>query len=128
MGGIAYVDPKVTKTEDALYKGKTATAYPKLQGKLGVEWDTPGLDGLTLTGNATSLSRQYINEDNSLSIPGYTIFDIGARFATQVANRPVTLRANVSNLTDKNYWGVPLTASLGLGAPRTYELSATVDF
>ncbi|MDD0975279.1 TonB-dependent receptor [Pseudomonas fontis] len=128
MGGIAYVDPKLTKTAGGVNEGKTATAYPKLQGKLGVEWDTPVVDGLTLTANATSLSKQYISADNSLSIPGYTIFDVGARFATQVASRPVTLRANVSNLTNKDYWGVPLTASLGLGAPRTFELSATVDF
>ena len=128
MGGVAYVDPELTKTAGGVNEGKTATAYPKLQGKLGVEWDTPVLDGLTLTANANSLSKQYISADNSLSIPGYTIFDVGARYAMKVASRPVTLRANVSNLTDKDYWGVPSTSTLGLGAPRTYELSATVDF
>ena len=93
-----------------------------------MEWDTPVVNGLTLTANASSVSKQYINADNSLSIPGYTIFDAGARYTTRVASRPVTLRANISNLTDKDYWGLPLTSSLGLGAPRTYELSATIDF
>ncbi|WP_462401806.1 TonB-dependent receptor [Pseudomonas sp. Marseille-QA0332] len=127
MGGIAYVDPKVTKGLPAS-EGKKATGTPKLQGKLGVEWDTPFVDGLTLTANATSLSKQYINADNSLSIPGYTIFDVGARYALEVGNKPVVLRANVSNLADKDYWGMPQTSSLALGAPRTYELSATVDF
>ena len=128
MGGVAYVDPKLTKTAGGANDGKTATAYPKVQGKLGMEWDIPGLDGLTLTGNVTSQSKQYINAENSLSIPGYTIFDVGARFVTQVANKPVTLRANIANLGDKDYWGVPLTQTLGLGAPRTYQLSASVDF
>ncbi|WP_347881630.1 TonB-dependent siderophore receptor [Pseudomonas sp. GD03858] len=128
MGGVAYVDPKLIKTQGGKNDGKTATAYPKLQGKLGLEWDVPGLEGLTLTGNVTSQSKQYISNDNSLSIPGYTLFDAGARFTTQVASRPLTLRANISNLTDKDYWGVPLTQTLGLGAPRTYELSASVDF
>lgn len=125
---MAYVDPKLTKTAGGANDGKTATAYPKVQGKLGMEWDIPGLDGLTLTGNVTSQSKQYINAENSLSIPGYTIFDVGARFVTQVANKPVTLRANIANLGDKDYWGVPLTQTLGLGAPRTYQLSASVDF
>jgi len=128
MGGVAYVDPEVTKSAGGVNDGKTATGYPKLQGKLGVEWDTPVVNGLTLTANASSVSKQYINADNSLSIPGYTIFDAGARYTTRVASRPVTLRANISNLTDKDYWGLPLTSSLGLGAPRTYELSATIDF
>ena len=40
----------------------------------------------------------------------------------------MTLRGTVTNVTDKAYWGMPLTSSLGLGATRTFELSATVDF
>lgn len=128
MGGVAYVDPEVTKSAGGANDGKTATGYPKVQGKLGVEWDSPVLNGLTLTANATSVSKQYITADNNLSLPGYTIFDAGARYTTQVSNRPVTLRASVRNLTDKDYWGIPQTQSLGLGAPRTYELSASIDF
>ena len=128
MGGVAHVDPKITKTEGGVNQGKTATGLPKLQGKLGVEWDTPVLDGLTLTANATSVSKQYISDDNTQSIPGYTIFDLGTRYATRFASRPVTLRGSVTNLTNKAYWGTPLLSSLGLGAPRTVELSASVDF
>lgn len=128
MGGVARVDPKLTKTAGGVNEGKTAIGQPTLQGKLGVEWDTPVIEGLTLTANATSVSQQYISADNSQSIPGYTIFDVGTRYALQVASRPVTLRGNVSNLTNKAYWGTPLLSSLGLGAPRTFELSATVDF
>ena len=128
MGGVAHVDPKVTKTAGGVNAGKTATGTPKLQGKLGVEWDTPLVQGLTLTANATAISRQYISADNSLSVPGYTVYDLGTRYATQLASRPLTLRGNVTNVTNKAYWGMPLTSSLGLGAPRTFELSATVDF
>ncbi|MEE8874907.1 TonB-dependent siderophore receptor [Pseudomonas helleri] len=128
MGGVAHVDPKLTKTAGGINQGKTATGLPKLQGKLGVEWDTPVLDGLTLTANTTSVSKQYINADNSQSIPGYTIFDVGTRYTTHLASRPITLRGSVTNVTNKAYWGTPLLSSLGLGAPRTVELSASVDF
>lgn len=128
MGGVARLDPKITKSVGGVNDGKTATGSPKLQGKLGVEWDTPMLDGLTLTANATAVSKQYINIDNSQSIPGYTIYDVGARYAMQVADRPVTLRGTVNNVTNKAYWGIPQLTSLGLGAPRTVQLSASVDF
>ena len=128
MGGVAYVDPKLTKTAGGINQGKTATGLPKLQGKMGVEWDTPVIDGLTLTANATSVSKQYISADNSQSIPGYTIFDVGTRYTTHLASRPITLRGSVTNVTNKAYWGTPLLSSLGLGAPRTVELSASVDF
>ena len=125
MGGVAHVDPKITAGNN---KGKTATGLPKLQGKLGVEWDTPVVHGLTLTANATSVSKQYIDPTNTQSIAGYTLYDLGSRYAMHVASRPVTLRASVTNVTNKAYWGAPLLSSLGLGAPRTFGLSATVDF
>ncbi|MGY3297263.1 iron complex outermembrane receptor protein [Pseudomonas sp. TE6288] len=128
MGGVARLDPKVTKAENPAEQGKTATGQPKLQGKLGVEWDTPVLEGLTLTANATAVSKQYISDDNSQSIPGYTLYDVGARYRLQVADHPVTLRGTVENVTNKAYWGMPLLTSLGLGAPRTVQLSASIDF
>ena len=128
MGGVAYVDPKVTKAAIAANQGKQATGVPKLQGKLGVEWDVPAVQGLTLTANATAVSKQYISADNSLSVAGRTTYDVGARYATKVASRPLTLRAGITNLTNKAYWGMPLLSSLALGAPRTFQLSATMDF
>lgn len=128
MGGVAYVDPELTKTAGGVNQGKTATGVPKLQGKLGVEWDVPALQGFTLTANATAATKQYISADNSLSVPGRVVYDVGARYATTVGNHPVTLRANVLNVTNKAYWGMPQLTSLGLGAPRTFMLSATVDF
>ncbi|WP_043517703.1 TonB-dependent receptor [Achromobacter arsenitoxydans] len=128
MGGVAYIDPKVTKAALAANEGKQATGIPRLQGKLGVEWDVPVVQGLTLTANAISVSKQYISADNSLSVGGRTTFDVGARYATKVADRPVMLRASITNLTNKAYWGMPQLSSLALGAPRTFMLSASMDF
>ncbi|HVK98398.1 MAG TPA: TonB-dependent receptor [Dongiaceae bacterium] len=53
------------------------------------------------------------------------LFDAGARYETQLADKPLTLRLNIDNLTNEAYWliwsnsnsltqGVPLTAKLGL--------------
>lgn len=126
LGGISYTEAKMTKTAGGVNQGRYATALPKWQAKLGVEWDVPALPGLTLTGNALSVSKQYINADNSLSVPGRTVFDLGARYALRVADRPVTLRAAVLNVANKAYWAGSLYS--GTGAPRTFQLSASVDF
>ena len=127
MGGLAYVDPTVTKTLSRANQGKQAAGVPKLQAKLGVEWDTPAVPGVTLTANATAASKQYINADNSLSVPGRTVFDLGARYATRAAGHPLTLRASVTNVANRAYWALPQWTTLGLGAPRTFLLSATLD-
>lgn len=128
LGGVAYVQPKLTRTAGGVNEGRIATAVAQRQAKLGVEWDVPTLQGLTLTGNATAMSKQYISADNSLSVPGRTLFDVGARYSTTVAGRPLALRASVNNVTNKSYWGMPLLSSLALGAPRTVLVSATMDF
>ncbi|MBH1488049.1 TonB-dependent receptor [Stenotrophomonas geniculata] len=128
LGGVAYVQPKLTRTAGGVNEGCIATAVAQRQAKLGVEWDVPTLQGLTLTGNATAMSKQYISADNNLSVPGRTLFDVGARYSTTVAGRPLALRASVNNVTNKAYWGMPLLSSLALGAPRTVLVSATMDF
>ena len=47
-------------------------------------------------------------------------------------DRDVTFRARVDNAFDRNYWasagGYPGAGYLVLGAPRTFTVSATVDF
>lgn len=128
LGGAAYVQPKLARTAGGVNEGRIATAVAQRQAKLGVEWDVPTLQGLTLTGNATAMSKQYISADNRLSVPGRTLFDVGARYSTTVARRSLALRASVNNVTNKSYWGMPLLSSLALGAPRTVLVSATMDF
>ncbi|MFZ4875545.1 TonB-dependent siderophore receptor [Janthinobacterium sp. Mn2066] len=128
MGGVAYVDPRLTQTAGAVNQGKQATGVPKLQAKLGAEWDAPTVPGLTLSANATTASKQYINAGNTLWVPGRTVFDLGGRYATTISSQPLTLRANITNVSNKAYWAMPQLTSLGLGAPRTVQISATMDF
>lgn len=128
LGGLGYLDPKLTRTSGGINQGNMATGVPKYQGKLGAEWDIPNVEGLTLTANALAVSKQYINAANTLSVPGRTTYDVGARYNTSLSGRPVSFKAAVNNVTNKAYWGMPQLASLTLGAPRTYLLSASVDF
>lgn len=110
------------------HQGKQATGLPKWQAKLGAEWDVAAVQGFTLTTNATSASKQYLSADNALAVPGRTVFDVGARYHTQLAGRDITLRAVVNNITNKTYWAKPHFTSLALGAPRSLQLSASVEF
>lgn len=128
MGGVAYTDAKITKAAVAASEGKQATGAPKWQGKLGAEWDVPAAPGLTLTANANAASKRYFNATNTLWVPGGTTFDLGARYATKAAGYPLTLRASVTNVANKAYWSQANFGGLGLGAPRTLALSASVNF
>lgn len=51
---------------------------------------------------------------------------------TDVGGHVVTLRARVENIANRNYWssvgGYPGNGYLVLGGPRTFLLSASMDF
>ena len=129
IGGASYIKPELTKLAKHANEGNIATGVAKLQGKLGAEWDIKAAAGIvTLSANATAVSKQYLNQENSLSVPGHTVFDIGARYNAKVSGHPFTLRAEVKNVTNKAYWGMPRLSNLSLGAPRTFLLSGSYDF
>jgi len=128
LGGLAYTQGKLTKTQGGTFDGNYAVSVPKIQANIGAEWDTLALPGLTLIARTIYTSKQYNDQANDLSIPSWTRFDIGARYRTILHDKPVVFRANVENLFDKDYWGSSNAGFLFIGAPRTLLMSATVDF
>jgi len=127
LGGITYLDGRITKAATASLEGRRPIGVPQWQMNLGAEWDTPFVPGLTLTGRVIHTGRTAANAANTLSVPGWNRIDAGVRYAMQVGGKPVTLRLNVENLLDKNYWGVATAGYLFVGSPRTFSLSASVD-
>lgn len=129
LGGVTLLDAKLTKTNSSATLGKTPVGVPSLQANLGTEWDTSWVPGLTLTGGLIYTGKQNVNQANTQSIPAWTRLDLGARYSTKVAGKSTTFRANILNAFDRNYWsGVASFGTISLGAPRTMQLSATVDF
>lgn len=133
LGGVMFIDSELTGTVNGAFDGNRAPATPRYNVNLGVEWDVPGVNGLTLTGRGIHSSSQYLDQANSKRIDGWERFDVGARYALKLDSTEVTLRANVENLMDKRYWasaGAPDDSEPGLtlATPRTYLLSATLGF
>lgn len=132
LGGLTLLEATNEKTLDGANNGKDVIGVPDTQANVSVEWDVPGTNGLSLDARATYTSSQAANEANTLSIPSWTRLDAGGRYALEVGGKLVTLRARIDNVTDKNYWasvGGSFNANyLVLGGPRTYTLSASLDF
>lgn len=129
LGGVTLLDGELTKTGVATNRSNRPVGVPKVQANLWAEWDTPGIEGLTLTSGAIYTARQYVDQANTQALDAWTRFDVGARYATRIAERPTTFRATVQNVFDRAYWsGVASYGAFSQGAPRTLLLSATVDF
>lgn len=126
IGGIAYIDAELTKTQGGVNQGKDAPGVPPYRATLSVEWDAPFVPGLTLSGRAIYTSSAYLNQANTLKVQPYTIVDLGARLSVDAYGIPIVVRANVLNVLDENYW-VSLNGPLSLGSPRTFLLSASFN-
>jgi len=133
LGGVMYIDSELTHTTNGTYDGNRAPATPKYNVNLGAEWDVPTVEGLTLTSRGIYSSSQYLDQSNVKEIDAWTRLDVGARYAFKVDDKHITLRANVENVADRRYWSSAGASDdsepgLTLSTPRTYLLSATVDF
>ena len=84
---------------------------------------------MSVNARASYVSEQYLNTDNSLELPDYTILDLGAKYATKIGGVNTTFLANVDNVTNKKYWeGVFNSYYATVGGARTYKLGVTFDF
>ena len=133
LGGVMYINSELTHTTNGTFDGNRAPATPKYNVNLGAEWDVPRLEGLTLTTRGIYSSSQYLDQANAKEIDAWNRIDVGARYAFKVDDKHITLRANVENVADKRYWSSAGASDdsepgLTLSTPRTYLLSATVDF
>ena len=132
LGGVTFLDAKQKETGDSLTDGKYVIGVPKSQGTLGLEWDVAGVRGLTLEGRMIASDGSYSDSANTLRVAGWTRFDLGARYVMDVGGKLLTIRGNVENVADRDYWasvgGYPGAGYLVLGNPRTYSLTASMEF
>jgi iron complex outermembrane receptor protein len=130
VASAAFVQGKLTKTQDGINEGNSAYGVPSRAYRLGLDWDTPWVQGLSLNGRVSHLSSMYVNNENTLRLPSVTTVGLGARYRTRISGKSVVFRANVDNLTDKRYWLFSDAQAMSgtNAAGRTYTLSASIDF
>lgn len=129
LGGFMLLNAEQTETNSASTVGKSPIGAPGYQANMTAEWDTPFLSGLTVSSSLVHTAKQYMNTNNTLSIPDWTTVDLGAKYTTEIAGKPLTFRASAQNIFDNEYWsGVNIYSMVSQGAPRTVLFSVTADF
>lgn len=131
LGGVTFLDAVLTKTPGDTDNGNRATGAPDVQLNLYAEYDLPRswVPGLTLTGRAVHATSQFYDQANTQKVPAWTRFDLGARYVlNREEAKPVILRANIENVADLDYYETTASGFLVRGAPRTFFLSASIEF
>ncbi len=114
------------------FDGKQVLNVPHLRTATFADLAVPHARGLHLMPGWSYSGRKEATRDDLVSVPGYNLFSLGARYAVGGEQGHVTLRLYADNITDKRYWK-DTGASYGdtfihLGAPTTVRLSAHYTF
>ncbi|MCK5769884.1 TonB-dependent siderophore receptor [Algiphilus sp.] len=125
LGGLAFIDPELTRTQNGANDGNNASGTPELRANLYAEWDACFLRTLTFTGQLIHTDEQFVDSANTRAIPSWNRIDLGARYVTAVHDTDVTLRLRVTNVLDAKYWE---NSGLALGEPRNISLSMSLSF
>jgi iron complex outermembrane receptor protein len=132
LAGLVLLDAKQQSTGSATTDGKYVLGTAKTQGNVGIDVDVPGIQGLSVNARTTYTGSEYVDAANTQETPAWVRYDLGARYVTMLGGKTVTFRGRIDNVTNKAYWASAGGSSgygyLVLGAPRTFVLSAAIDF
>lgn len=125
LAGYTWVDATVEKqTQNPSLEGKRPTEVAENIFKIYAEYQLPQVENLSVSAGLNYTGERFANNLNTDRLPAFTLVNLGARYAFDVNQYPVTLRLNLNNALNKKYWA----NSTVLGDPRTMLLSASFQF
>jgi iron complex outermembrane receptor protein len=111
---------------------KQVINVPHLHTNLFADITVPHMRGLHLMPGWSYTSRKEATRDDTVSVPSYNLFNLGARYTLGGEQGRVTFHIYADNIANKHYWS-DTGASYGdtfvwLGAPPTVRLDAHYTF
>ena len=125
MGSEMCIRDRYTNSQDGQYNGNQVAGTSRWTATMGLEQDIKSVPGLTFTTRMIYNSSAYVNAANTLRVAPWTRWDLGARYSFKSGGTPMTVRFDVLNVLNRNYWHA-LENGVYLGQARTYLLSFNV--
>lgn len=129
---VAAIQAVSSDTGTPAFDGKQVINVPRVRTAFFADVALPHLVGFRLMPGWSYTARKQATRDDTVSVAGYNLFNLGARYTPGGEQGRVTFRLYADNITDKRYWK-DTGASYGdtfihLGAPTTVRLSAHYAF
>ncbi|MGA2300612.1 MAG: TonB-dependent receptor [Candidatus Acidiferrum sp.] len=114
------------------FNDKQVINVPRFRTSVFADIDVPFITGLHLLPGWSYTGPKEATRDDAVSVPGYNLVNIGARYTPSGEWKKMTFRLFADNVLNKRYWK-DTGASYGdtflqLGAPTTVRLSVQYNF
>ncbi len=128
----AAIHAVANNTGTAAFEGRQVINVPRVRTTVFADVEVPHARGLHVMPGWSYSGRKEAMRDDAVSVAGYNLFNLGARYTVGGEQGRMTLRLYADNITDKRYWK-DTGANYGdtfihLGAPTTVRLSAHYTF
>jgi iron complex outermembrane receptor protein len=137
-GGVTLLNARLEDTPTLATNDKYYVGAPRVKGNTLWEYSIPTVPGLVATFDWQFSGTRPANDTNSFFVAGYNLFDIGARYTSNILSKRVTWRLAVDNVTDRAYWSTIAPSNLTgantgsllahFGTPRTLLADVSFDF
>lgn len=133
LSTLTYTKARLEDIRTLRYAEHQIQNVPKLRFAATASYRLPIFDDkLRLLAGLQASSSKYADRIATAEVAGYTVFNIGAVYTSQLAGYDTTWRLNINNILNKKYWrdvgGFMGDDYMFLGNPRTAQLSMTVKF
>ncbi|WP_158583434.1 TonB-dependent siderophore receptor [Salinisphaera sp. Q1T1-3] len=130
MASASWIDPELSDTANGANDGNNAVGVADYRFVFQGDWQLPSLPNWSANARVIRSGTQYADAANTLKLAPWTRIDLGLRYKMPWGDneRHITWRANVTNVANSDYWASAQSGYLTQGDPRTFKLSATVDF
>ncbi len=121
-----------TETGTPAFNHKQVIDVPRLRTTVFADFAVPYIAGLHVMPGWIYSSRNEATRDNTVSVPAWNIFNLGASYRPGGEEGHVTFHIYANNITNKRYWSDTGSSYgdtfLWLGAPTTVRLAAKYSF
>jgi iron complex outermembrane receptor protein len=129
----AWIDAETTRAVDPAAVGKRTTNVAPFAASVGAAWRIPAAPAFEVTSFLNYSGRKPVTADNSVELPSYWQWDIGASWRWLWSGTRMTLAAGIDNVTGRDYWREAPTQYWGgtyliPAQPRTARLSIAASW
>jgi iron complex outermembrane receptor protein len=128
IAGGLYLDPTIRNPRSPGVDGNRPSGVPRLQANLYADYTVVAVPGLAVNGGLFYTGERFANDVNTFKIDGYARFDLGVRYAFDMADQRLTARLNVRNVLGEDFVEGAAFGQFLFGAPRAAFFSLTTEF
>ncbi|WP_298091387.1 TonB-dependent receptor [uncultured Sphingomonas sp.] len=129
VAGAVLMSPRVTgPAVDDGRVGARPLNQPARTLRGNAEYRPAFAPGFSVDLAIANIGRRFASRDNVVTVPAYTLVDIGARYRFRIGKAPATFRIQMQNVGDVFAWNIVGSNSYGLMDKRRITAFIAADF